>query len=374
MKVVLPSNGLTCSEIPPSIQNLYLLASLDLSDNEIQAVIPDAIQYLRSLQHLDWSHNAIFGALSSELGSLFDFSLTYLDLSYNQLTGSIPSYFEDATLTYADLSNNLFVCPIPSWASYTQATCVNWTISALDNRCVFSGGKYVVFGKNFASQSGMDCVLVNRTSGEEASRSPAVIISDTELLCQSRYYPTSCSVQAGERLLEYFKLNLAIGDALILSNPPDVGIVNMRCYAEDSNQYVPTDIVALRLCEVANTSTLWSAPSTFTLSQSQFFPLSSLSPNCTEDDCSPFPSATQRNVYVQGNNQGTKYNETGWGQNMLSYWVCYSHSCTPASTACYGSFSPSYLNTISYYYYPNSYCAQTGIFYRSQTACQANCF
>ena len=338
VKLVLASNGVSCAEIPDSIQDLYELMVMDLSDNGVQGGLPAGLAGLKALQHLDWGHNELSGGLTNSLGTLLDFSLTYIDLSFNQLTGTIPTYFDGAQLQYVDLSNNPFVCPIPSWAAYTQATCLNWTISFVESKCVFSDGKFVVVGKHYASESGIECVLVNRTSGEEMSRAYAEVVSDSLLFCPVKYLPSACSTLSGEQLMEYFKLNLAIGSALIVQDPPSVGVVNVLCYSSEVGLPVPNPAVALDICRDSNTSTPWTQAASFSVDPGQYLPVSSFSPNCSSSSgCAAFPGTSATSSFCQGSPSTGYRAQQGWGQLGITppYYACYDSECVDASDITY---------------------------------------
>ena len=81
----LRSKGLAGS-LTTALASLTGLTTLDLSYNQLTGTIPD-LKNLSSLTTLDVSDNSLSGAIP-DLSSLS--SLTYLDLSYNQLTGQIP--------------------------------------------------------------------------------------------------------------------------------------------------------------------------------------------------------------------------------------------------------------------------------------------
>ncbi|XP_042990219.1 probable leucine-rich repeat receptor-like protein kinase At1g35710 [Carya illinoinensis] len=87
--LVLVGAGLRGS-IPPEIGILSKLTYLDLSYNNLTGEFPDhSLRNLTRLDLLDISKNRISGCIPPVLGDLL--KLTYLDLSYNSLTGSIPS-------------------------------------------------------------------------------------------------------------------------------------------------------------------------------------------------------------------------------------------------------------------------------------------
>lgn len=81
------SHGIS-GTIPPEISLLSHLHYLDLSQNELMGTIPENLFELTKLEKIYLYQNAISGTLSTSIGKLVN--LTHLHLSHNQLTGSIP--------------------------------------------------------------------------------------------------------------------------------------------------------------------------------------------------------------------------------------------------------------------------------------------
>ncbi|XP_019168518.1 PREDICTED: LRR receptor-like serine/threonine-protein kinase GSO2 isoform X2 [Ipomoea nil] len=122
--------------IPNSLSNLPL-HSLDIRDNKLSGEIPRWMGRLTSLVQLTLSKNHLEGHIPIEFCNLK--SLSILDLSENNLTGSIPSclnpssikhvslskhqlsgqltraFFNNTALVILDLSYNSFVGIIPEW-------------------------------------------------------------------------------------------------------------------------------------------------------------------------------------------------------------------------------------------------------------------
>jgi len=68
---------------------------------------------LPNLVHLELSFNNLYGSIPLEIGTLS--KLAYLDLSYNNLTGKLPLSLANLThLVSFSISNNLIIGPIPS--------------------------------------------------------------------------------------------------------------------------------------------------------------------------------------------------------------------------------------------------------------------
>lgn len=102
--------------IPPAIDNLVELQTLDLSGNLVTAPLPEELGNLAHMKLLDLSGNEICikgcgrtlgGAIPASLGKLSN--LQTLDLSGNVLEGTIPAQLGNlAQLRTLDLSDNQF--------------------------------------------------------------------------------------------------------------------------------------------------------------------------------------------------------------------------------------------------------------------------
>ncbi|XP_048333668.2 receptor-like protein EIX1 [Ziziphus jujuba] len=92
---------------------LHLVASIDLSDNNLSGHIPSEITRLFCLQTLNLSQNQLTGKIPSEVGDMR--WLESLDLSRNKLSGEIPSNISNLTfLSHLNLSFNNLSGHIPT--------------------------------------------------------------------------------------------------------------------------------------------------------------------------------------------------------------------------------------------------------------------
>ncbi|KAJ9683261.1 hypothetical protein PVL29_019021 [Vitis rotundifolia] len=84
----LSNNGLS-GDVPGGLTNLSRLGTLNLSMNHLTGKIPDNIGDLQLLETLDLSRNQLSGPIPPGMASLT--LLNHLNLSYNNLSGRIPS-------------------------------------------------------------------------------------------------------------------------------------------------------------------------------------------------------------------------------------------------------------------------------------------
>ncbi|KAF7825514.1 receptor-like protein 12 [Senna tora] len=96
----------------PMLDRNKFLKNLDLSNNEIEGLIPNWIWKLENLYHLNLSCNFLRGFEGSLLNLTAHFE--FLDLHSNQLQGQIPIFSNGSYIFYLDYSNNNFNSLIPS--------------------------------------------------------------------------------------------------------------------------------------------------------------------------------------------------------------------------------------------------------------------
>ncbi|XP_048334671.2 receptor-like protein EIX2 [Ziziphus jujuba] len=96
-------------EVPRSISNLTALVYLDLRKNQLEGEIPKSVWNICTLRELFMSDNNISGELP-KLAQVprrcSHYSLEYLDLSRNQITGSLPDLTHFSSLRSIQLSSN----------------------------------------------------------------------------------------------------------------------------------------------------------------------------------------------------------------------------------------------------------------------------
>ncbi|KAK6156609.1 LOW QUALITY PROTEIN: hypothetical protein DH2020_010857 [Rehmannia glutinosa] len=111
VKLEISGLGLSGAIPDSTIGKLTKLENLDFSNNKITA-LPSDFWSLGSLKTLDLSHNQINGSLSSNIVNFG--KLQSLDLSFNNFNGSIPEAISSLTsLQVLNLSHNVFESTIP---------------------------------------------------------------------------------------------------------------------------------------------------------------------------------------------------------------------------------------------------------------------
>ncbi|CAN6372508.1 unnamed protein product [Urochloa humidicola] len=99
-------------ELYYSDYELYEMASIDLSSNQLTGRIPEGIASLDGVINLNLSWNQLSGEIPNNIGGMQ--SLESLDLSENMIHGDIPqSLATIAYLSYMDLSDNNLTGRIP---------------------------------------------------------------------------------------------------------------------------------------------------------------------------------------------------------------------------------------------------------------------
>ncbi|GKD03548.1 leucine-rich repeat-containing protein [Tanacetum coccineum] len=89
---------------------------IDFSSNKLGPRFPKWIQTLKNLIYLDLSNNSISDTVSTEYWNRWKSSqLSYLDLSFNNISGKLPKSLSNHDLDFIDLSFNCFYGPIPAF-------------------------------------------------------------------------------------------------------------------------------------------------------------------------------------------------------------------------------------------------------------------
>ena len=146
--------------LPADLGTLSHLITLDLSDNQLSGTIPD-LSALIGLMTLNLRDNQLSGTIPDSLSSLL--SLTTLNLGENRLTGAIPEELGDIfLLDFLYLDNNQLSGPIPVWVigQITGLQVTRFAGNAL-TRCVPNGLRYLVTAEDYNSLPAHDFIAVD---------------------------------------------------------------------------------------------------------------------------------------------------------------------------------------------------------------------
>ena len=108
----LSRNSLT-GDIPSYLGELACLKQLDLSGNFLTSNIPSCLGYLACLEALDLSSNCLVGTIPSDLGRAA--RLVDLFMKDNYLEGTLPSELKHLGLVHVDLSRNQLTGSVPTF-------------------------------------------------------------------------------------------------------------------------------------------------------------------------------------------------------------------------------------------------------------------
>ncbi|CAL5350080.1 unnamed protein product [Camellia sinensis] len=107
--------------LDPNIRPSKVLEIVDLSWNQISGSIPRVIGSFQSLTSLNLSRNSFSGPIPNTMGNLI--TLDYLDLSHNNLSGQIPKSLEALSHTqYMNFSCNKLAGEIPNEGPFMNLT------------------------------------------------------------------------------------------------------------------------------------------------------------------------------------------------------------------------------------------------------------
>jgi len=275
-----------------SIENT---TELNLSSNQLTGSIPSEIGNLTNLISLNLSWNQLTGSIPSEIGNLTN--LNWLDLGYNQLTGEIPSEIGNLTnLTYFKLSDNELSGEIP------ESVC---DLSNL-GYSVYFNGSLVSEGIHFYTYMNQLCPPYPSCIEDDVGEQDISNCWDCEQdgvvelwgVCYSIEYTTVLNLSnrglTGEipseigTLTNLTSLNLS-GNSLTGSIPSEVGnLTNLTLLNLGFNQL--TGVIPESICELTNLT--W-----YITSFGDFTPTSFVGSNQL---CPPYPSCLQGNYTING--------------------------------------------------------------------------
>nr|TKR97680.1 putative LRR receptor-like serine/threonine-protein kinase [Populus alba] len=156
--------------IPSSFSDLTSLTSLRISDLSNVSSTLDFIKNLKSLTDLTLRNALISGSIPSDIGEIFQ-TLDRLDLSFNNLTGQVPSaFFTMSSLQYLFLGNNSLIGTLPNQKSstlqtidlsynYLSGTFPSWVTSNIQLNLV--ANNFTFDSSNISVLPGLNCLQRN---------------------------------------------------------------------------------------------------------------------------------------------------------------------------------------------------------------------
>ncbi|XP_068639557.1 receptor-like protein EIX2 [Aristolochia californica] len=151
------SNNNLSGKIPEAIGDLLGLKNLNLSGNQLSGKIPESIENLHQLENLNLSKNHLCGLIPSTIADLT--FLSHLNLSYNNLSGKIPLGQQIQTLNDPSIyAKNDHLCgyplrrdcerdaivPLPSHNEVDDGSDIAWLYAGIGPG--FAVGLFIVFG------------------------------------------------------------------------------------------------------------------------------------------------------------------------------------------------------------------------------------
>ncbi|XVF47989.1 hypothetical protein PTKIN_Ptkin03bG0154500 [Pterospermum kingtungense] len=105
------SNNQLFGDIPRWMQNMSYLSTLDASNNKLSGEIPRWMGNMSSLEEIVMANNHLEGPIPMEFCHL-NLNLKLLDLSVNNISGSLPSCFSPLWISQVHLSRNKLQGPL----------------------------------------------------------------------------------------------------------------------------------------------------------------------------------------------------------------------------------------------------------------------
>lgn len=109
--------------LPSMVGKLRQLVALDVSENDLSAEIPDTIGSCTSLAILYVQGNFFEGSIPPTLSSMR--GLQIIDFSRNNLSGQISEFLENLSLSYLNLSYNDFEGKVPTRGVFANASAIS---------------------------------------------------------------------------------------------------------------------------------------------------------------------------------------------------------------------------------------------------------
>ena len=126
---------------PTWVTQFPALMSLDMSSNQLSGPIPAAIGKLKKLLYLFLGYNSLSGHIPAEVGELT--SLNFVDFSNNALTGPLPKAFGKLqNITYLTCNMNFLTGPLPDISGAPQLQSIDLSYNNITGSIPASWGNF----------------------------------------------------------------------------------------------------------------------------------------------------------------------------------------------------------------------------------------
>ncbi|KAJ9158590.1 hypothetical protein P3X46_024155 [Hevea brasiliensis] len=163
LNILYISRNMLSGKIPSNLGQCSSLEFLSLYSNNLQGTIPMSLESLRGLRKFDLSKNNMSGQIPMYLGKL---SLEYLNLSFNNFEGEVPTKGVFANVSSVFLEGNKMICGgipelrlprcitvVSKRRKLRQVKIAAITVSCISGVLILSASLYLWFKKHKTKQS-----------------------------------------------------------------------------------------------------------------------------------------------------------------------------------------------------------------------------
>ena len=164
------ANNQLTGGLPNPSTNMTNLHELNLSGNQLSGTIPANFSITRfpAIQNINISHNNLSGALTGRFTTANGI-LQYLDLSYNNFSGSVPDYSVNTAIIYLNLGHN----NITSFDTSTLFKKTSIKYLYLNDNPLGSSGTTFQFGPGNSAKATTEVIDISNTGITSIGQIPA---------------------------------------------------------------------------------------------------------------------------------------------------------------------------------------------------------
>ncbi|CAI5947070.1 unnamed protein product, partial [Closterium sp. NIES-65] len=140
--------------IPTTLSRLTRLSALDLSYNRLSGPIPSVLAHLTNLSRLSVKRNRLAGTIPTSLARLTRLASLDLDVSYNELAGSVPSLHLMNSLWHVGADHNYLTGIAGTSLADIHLLCDKFRLS-LGSNCL--GSNTVLCGSTQTQKTKYEC-------------------------------------------------------------------------------------------------------------------------------------------------------------------------------------------------------------------------